>query len=274
MVAQIIDAYIELLMPMGAWVIFWYFLSILIKRNDFVDIAWGLGFIYITLWLTIKSEPRFLQFVVNGMVAAWGLRLAIYLFYRNLKKNEDYRYKQWREDWGEWFLLRSFLQIYILQTFLMLIIALPLILVTIIEPLKFSLISLLGILCWGIGFYWQTLADYQKSKFKNNIDNVGKNKHRDCGPNRGTPVFWRDADVVGYISFLIPYSYGWIGIISPIVTYLLVRVSGVPMLEAKQSQHPEFKAYKETVPAVFPKWINNSIFNVLLSLAYQSSKKI
>ena len=258
MVAQIIDAYIELLMPMGAWVIFWYFLSILIKRNDFVDIAWGLGFIYITLWLTIKSEPRFLQFVVNGMVAAWGLRLAIYLFYRNLKKNEDYRYKQWREDWGEWFLLRSFLQIYILQTFLMLIIALPLILVTIIEPLKFSLISLLGILCWGIGFYWQTLADYQKSKFKNNIDNVGKlmtsglwSKSRH--PNYfGEMLMWW-----GIFLSLIPYSYGWIGIISPIViTYLLLRVSGVPMLEAKQSQHPEFKAYKETVPAVFPKWIN------------------
>ena len=70
-------------------------------------------------------------------------------------------------------------------------------------------------------------------------------------------LFWRDADVVGIFLSLIPYSYGWIGIISPIViTYLLLRVSGVPMLEAKQSQHPEFKAYKETVPAVFPKWIN------------------
>ncbi len=259
MASQIIESYISLLIPMLAWVVFWYLISIVINRNDFVDVAWGLGFIYITFWLTINNDPLILQYIVNGLVALWGLRLAIYLFSRNRKKKEDYRYKQWRDDWGKWFYIRSFLQVYVLQTVLMLFIALPLVFVSNLQGLALNGWSAIGIICWLIGFYWQVVGDYQKGQFKKSPSNNGelmtsglwsKSRH----PNYfGEILMWWGVWLV-----LIPYSLGWTTVISPIViTYLLLKVSGVPMLEAKQRKHPDFEEYSKRVPAVFPRWMNN-----------------
>ena len=54
---------------------------------------------------------------------------------------------------------------------------------------------------------------------------------------------------------ILPYHTGWLGVVSPvIITYLLLKVSGVPMLEVKQSRHPDFESYRNSVPQVFPKF--------------------
>ena len=223
-----------------------------------MDVAWGLGFIYISLWVTIDNSPLYLQYLVNGLVAVWGLRLAIYLLHRNTNKQEDYRYKQWREEWGKWVYLRSFLQVYVLQSFLMLIIAFPIVLVSTMQEPKIGWLSAFGIIVWLIGFYWQSVGDYQKSQFKKDRSNVGKlmtdglwSKSRH--PNYfGELMMWWGVWLV-----IVPYALGWIAIISPMaISYLILKVSGVPMLEAKQSKHPDFSAYKNKVPTVFPKWIN------------------
>ena len=255
MATEIIEAYASLFIPMGAWVVFWYLLSILINRNDFVDVAWGLGFIYITFWLTIDNSSLVIQYLANGLVAIWGLRLALYLFFRNRKKKEDYRYKQWREDWGKWFYIRSFLQVYVLQTVLMLVIALPLIYVSVLDVKKFNWLSLLGAVIWFVGFYWQAVGDYQKGQFKKDSKNKGKLMTEGLWSKSRHPNYFGEILMWwGVWLVLVPYPFGWIAVISPItITYLLLKVSGVPMLEAKQRKHPDFKEYSQSVPPVFPK---------------------
>ena len=244
---------------MLGWILFWFLLSVVIKRNDFVDVAWGLGFIYVAFWVTFKHNPSVLQYIVNGMVALWGLRLAIYLLQRNSNKTEDYRYKQWREEWGKWFYLRSFLQVYVLQTVLMLVISLPIVLASSLNSSSVNWITAaLGIGIWAIGFYWQTVGDYQKSRFKKDQSNNGKLMTSGLWSKSRHPNYFGEVLMWWGVWLVIaPYNLGWLAAISPItITYLLLKVSGVPMLEAKQRKHPEFEAYKNKVPAVFPKWIN------------------
>ena len=67
-----------------------------------------------------EAEAR--QVLVTGLVTVWGGRLALHILLRNRGKGEDYRYAKWRKDWGKYFVLRSFLQVFMLQGSLLLII--------------------------------------------------------------------------------------------------------------------------------------------------------
>ena len=100
------------------------------KDNSVVDIAWGLGFVLVAL-LTIFLEKGFTfrQNLVTALVLIWGVRLAVHIFIRNRGRGEDFRYAQWRKEWGKWFLLRSFFQVFMLQGILLLIVSYPVILV-------------------------------------------------------------------------------------------------------------------------------------------------
>ena len=105
-----------------------FIIAIVKKDNSIIDIGWGLGFILISivsLFFINKLELKHL--IINTLTIIWGLRLSIYLFIRNHKRGEDFRYKKWREEWKKYFLLRSFFQVFLLQGFFMLIISLPII---------------------------------------------------------------------------------------------------------------------------------------------------
>jgi len=255
MADQIIQSYQVLLLPMLGWVLFWYILSLIIKRNDFVDVAWGLGFVYIAFWVTLDTSPRPLQFVVYGLIALWGLRLAIYLLIRNAKKpEEDWRYLKWRKEWGRNFYWRSFLQVYVLQTLLMMIIAIPIVLVS-ISTTSMSIWMLPGVLLWLIGFYWQVIGDYQLKQFKAKPENKGRFIHTGLWAKSRHPNYFGEICMWwGIWLVILPMPYAWTGVVSPLlITYLLLKVSGVPMLERKYIGNAEFEDYQKRTPAVFPK---------------------
>lgn len=69
-----------------------FILALVRKDNSIVDIAWGMGFLGIT--------PH--QILVAALVFLWSLRLSKFIFIRNRKRGEDFRYAQWRETWGKW----------------------------------------------------------------------------------------------------------------------------------------------------------------------------
>ena len=79
----------------------------LIKRNNgLVDIFWGLGFVTLTgVTFFAQSEHSIFSTVMTGLVFLWGLRLSIYLGMRNWNKPEDFRYANWRKNWGRHWIL-------------------------------------------------------------------------------------------------------------------------------------------------------------------------
>ncbi|GIW69437.1 MAG: hypothetical protein KatS3mg101_0184 [Patescibacteria group bacterium] len=103
-----------------AYMNFWFFLSLIFKRNDIADIAWGLGFILVAWSLLLRGQstinPAFVMIVI--LTTLWGLRLAVHIYFLNKNKGEDYHYKAWRDEWGKWFYVRSYLQVFLLQGFL------------------------------------------------------------------------------------------------------------------------------------------------------------
>ncbi len=232
------------------------FITALFKKdNSIVDTAWGLGFILVAL-LAFFLEREFVvrHILVTVLVLIWGTRLAVHIFIRNKGKGEDFRYAQWRREWGKWFLLRSFFQIFMLQGLLLLVIAYPLILTNHSGEGGISFLDLVGVVVWITGFLFEALGDFQLTRFKRDPGNKGKIMSSGLWKYTRHPNYFGEA-VMWWGIFLIALSVelGWTSIISPfLITFLLLRVSGVTMLEKKYVGNKEFEAYAKKTSAFFP----------------------
>ena len=236
------------------YVTVWFVIALILKRNDVADIAWGLGFITVSGFLFMTQSESLVADIIYGLVFIWGVRLAIHIGSRSKGKAEDFRYRQWREEWGKWFVMRSYLQVYILQGFLMLIISVPIIIAGVKASDKMNLLTGVGFLMWLIGFGFEAIGDYQLSVFIKNKTNKGDviqtglwkySRH----PNYfGEVLLWW-----GIFIMTLPLENSFWGIISPLtITFLLLYVSGIPMLEAKYKKNPQFQEYKKRTSAFFP----------------------
>ncbi|HWS48970.1 MAG TPA: DUF1295 domain-containing protein [Candidatus Methanoperedens sp.] len=228
----------------------WFVISIIKKRNDIADIAWGMGFILISAYNIYSNyNPRIL--LISLLVLVWGLRLAIHIYHRNKNKKEDFRYLQWRHDWGKYFYLRSYLQVYLLQGFFMWLIAFPIM----INSAGFNLLNLLGILIWVFGFYYESTADAQLARFIKDPKNKGKIMDQGLWATSRHPNYFGEVTLwwgIWLLSFSNPNSL--ISIIGPLtITILILKVSGIPLLEKKYEGNPLYEAYKKKTSIFIPK---------------------
>jgi len=231
----------------------WFLISLIIKRNDIADVAWGLGFILIA-WLggfihglNLKST------IVNLLITIWGLRLSFHILLRNCKNGEDYRYKKWREEWKN-FYLRSFFQIYLLQGFLLYLIVLPVIVINQSNFSGFKLFDFIGFVIWLFGFCFEVIADYQLKKFITNRSNKGKIMDKGLWQYSRHPNYFGEV-VLWWGIFILALSStkGFFTIIGPLtITFLILFVSGIPLLEQKYQGRKDFEKYKRKTSVFFP----------------------
>ena len=123
---MITDILIEMAWLVLGFALTGYLLSRLLGRNDIADILWGLGFVVVAFYIFHNHHLHQRGLLICLLVVLWGLRLSGYLALRNLQKPEDFRYKKWRQEWGNAFWWRSLLQVFLLQGFFLYLIALPL----------------------------------------------------------------------------------------------------------------------------------------------------
>lgn len=241
----------------------WFVVSIIKKRNDVADVAWGLGFVLLA-WVGMLTSDTVSErgLVVVFLVSIWGLRLAWHIGRRHRGKPEDYRYAKWRIDWGRWFLLRSYGQVYLLQGALLFLVSTPVLLIlwsggesflwSTGHPLRF--LDYLGLAIWGVGFFFESVGDKQLSRF------IGDEANRGKLMDQGLWRYTRHPNYFGEVTqwwgiwiMALGVPYGWIGIIGPLtITVLILKVSGVPLLEQKMAEHPDFARYKEQTSLFFP----------------------
>ena len=233
----------------------WFLISLLLKRNDIADIAWGLGFVAIVIFLFITQTVTKQSGIVYILTIIWGMRLAIHIGVRTKGKLEDFRYKKWRDEWGKYFVLRSYLQVYLLQGFFMWIISVPIIVVSMANNQPISLFMFVGLIIWLIGFAFESIGDYQLMQFikhkqnKSDIMQTGLWKYTRHPNYFGEVLVWW-----GIFIMVLPLEYGLWAIISPItISFLLLYVSGIPMLEAKYKDNVAFQEYKKRTSAFFPR---------------------
>jgi steroid 5-alpha reductase family enzyme len=226
------------------------------KDNSVADVAWGPGFFLACVaalsgMTALSARP----FIATALVGIWGFRLAFHIAKRNRGKGEDPRYAKWRREWGKWFVLRSYLQVFILQGFLMLVIASSVIVINAGVNRPFGLADWAGIGMWVTGFLFEVVGDVQLARFKGDPSNKGKVMDRGLWRYTRHPNYFGEATMWwGLYVMALGVEGGWLTLASPVtITFLLLKVSGVPMLEkGPMAERPGYREYVSRTNAFFP----------------------
>jgi steroid 5-alpha reductase family enzyme len=144
--------------------------------------------------------------------------------------------------------------VYLLQGFFLFLIVLPVLLINKSAGISLGILDVLGVIVWVVGFYFEAMGDVQLARFIKNHANKGKLMQS------GLWAYTRHPNYFGEVTqwwglWLIALSVpnGWLGSIGPItITFLILKVSGIPMLEKKMAENPEFAEYKRRVSVFFP----------------------
>jgi steroid 5-alpha reductase family enzyme len=232
----------------------WFLISLFAKRNDVADVAWGMGYALLCLFHAITQPLHPIALVCYVLISTWAIRLSVYIHLRNIGKEEDFRYAQWRKEWGRSFIWRSFLQVYVLQAFLLLIVISPVLLAASAPVSQITGFTVVGVIVWLIGFYWQSVGDYQLTQFKKNRANSEEILDSGLWRYSRHPNYFGEITMWWGLYIIIwPLPNSVFFIIGPLtITFLIRYVSGVPMLERRYKDNELFQAYKQRVPALFP----------------------
>jgi len=237
------------------YVTLWFVVSLIVKRNDVADIAWGLGFFVATFTtyfaFGMKNDRGLL---VTALVLIWAVRLSLHIYFRNKGKAEDYRYKKWRMDWGKWFYVRGYLQVFVLQGALMLAVVSPAIVTNVYRGGPISVLDFVGLAVWLLGFIFETVGDYQLRQFIKNPKNKGHIMQSGLWRYTRHPNYFGEVTQWwGIFIIALSVPYGYVGMLGPLlITYLIVKVSGIPLLEKNMEGNPAFEKYKKNTSIFFP----------------------
>jgi steroid 5-alpha reductase family enzyme len=232
--------------------------SALIKNVSIVDLFWGLGFV-IAGWVYYLNSDGFemRKIILMTLVSIWGLRLSIYLAWRNHGKGEDFRYRKFRKDYGEnryWWI--SFFQTFLLQGILMWLISAPILGAQFYPGKELGILDFAGIIVWIIGFVFEAGGDMQLARFKANPANKGKVLNTGFWHYTRHPNYFGDAAAwFGYGLICLAAGSYWPVLGSVLMTALIIKVSGVALLEKTLNDtKPGYKEYVEKTSAFIP-WI-------------------
>jgi steroid 5-alpha reductase family enzyme len=244
-----------LLIILGLMTVLWL-VSLALRNSSIVDIFWGSGFV-IANWIFFTLAPggaAARKWLIGVLVTLWGLRLSLYVLWRNWGKPEDFRYQKWRgESGGSWW-WKSFFQVFLLQGILMWIVAAPLLAAQQgAAPPGITALDCIGAAFWLVGFFFETTGDLQLARFKGNLDNKGKVMDRGVWHYTRHPNYFGDSAQWWGFYLIALAAGGWWTIFSPILmTLLLLRVSGAALLEKTMETRPGYKEYIQRTSAFIP----------------------
>ena len=247
---------LEILLASFLTQIVFFVFALILKTDKVTDLAYGLGFTAIIWWLYFQlASPTHYHLVVAILITLWGVRLAAYLFTRILTMGRDKRFDGIREN------TFAFTSFWLLQAMSIWVILLP----TSYFFLNSSAI-LNDIMFWAgaaitlIGIGTETVADWQKFKFKYKAEN------KDAFIQNGVWKYLRHPNYFGEIlawwglfitvASSIPVQDLWVAFGPAWITILLLFITGIPTLERtyaeKYKDNEEYQKYKESTKKIIP----------------------
>lgn len=232
-------------------------MSLLRRDASIVDIVWGLGFV-VVVWVArgIGDGDPGRADLLTAMVTIWGLRLAGYLLWRSWGEDEDYRYQSMRRRRGDAFPVTSLVTVFGLQGLVMFVVSLPILLAVTPATPGIGPLAIVGVVVWGVGLFFETVGDAQLARFRANPETAGAIMDRGLWRYTRHPNYFGDACVWWGIFLVAAESGdGWFGLIGPVVmTFMLLRVSGVAMLERGLHKRREgYADYAARTATFFPR---------------------
>jgi len=232
-----------------AWLI-----SVVRRDVSIVDSLWSLLFLLALLvYLAVSGTTGPRGWLVTVMVAAWALRLSVYITVRNHGEPEDRRYQAIRRNNEPYFWFKSLYIVFLLQGFLAWVVCLPA-LAAVSGQTPPGLLDFAGLALWLVGMYFEVVSDWQLARFRRGNREAGA--VLDTGLWRYTrhPNYFGEA-LLWWGVYLIALSAGaWWTIFAPLLmTFLLLRVSGVALLEKDiADRRPAYRDYIRRTNAFIP----------------------
>lgn len=255
--------FIPFLVVLAYFTIF-YIVAQVIKDNSIVDWGWGAGFVIGAMTTLLMTEnPTILSFVIVGFIAVWGIRLSYRIIRRNWGKPEDFRYAQWRKEWGDKAVIIAFFRVFMVQGIINFIVGSAA--YTVIKFNQFSFddglqwLTLIGLLIAFIGLFFEVVGDEQlrrhiqkgtKKLMKSGLWSITRH------PNYfGEIMIWTGLYLTGvtlFISSEASLLYYGLLIISPLLmSTVLIKIS-TPLLEKHMSKYDGWDQYTKETPMIFP----------------------
>ena len=236
----------------GAMLALWL-LSIALDDSSIVDIFWGLGFVLVgwTVALRMGWSPR--GALAVALVSAWGLRLAAHLAVRNIGKGEDPRYQAMRRARGSSWWWKSLFIVFAFQGVLMWVVSLPL-QVAILRGGPLGPMDAIATAVFVAGLFFETVGDWQLVRFKAQPENRGRVMDQGLWRYTRHPNYFGDFLVWwGLYGLALAAGAAWTVVGPLVMSFLLLRVSGVTLLEQGMNSRPGYEDYVRRTSSFFPR---------------------
>jgi steroid 5-alpha reductase family enzyme len=185
------------------------------------------------------------------MIILWAGRLIAYVYIRYTGK--DPRFTTWKWE-GFKALIINIIWVFG-QLIMIAIMSYPIVLINrfnYTHPL--SLPEILGIIVWICGYCIEAISDQQLFNFMRNPANKGHVLDSGLWRYSRHPNYFGESTMwLGIYFMALSTPYGWTAIITPAtITFLLVYVTGIPLLEKAMADNPEYQVYKQKTSKFFP----------------------
>jgi steroid 5-alpha reductase family enzyme len=251
-----LNAWLSALPPIGALAAATWGVSVAKRDVSIVDSVWSLFFLAAAVSYAFTTTSTGVRAVlVLTLVTLWALRLSLYISWRNWGEGEDHRYRAIRARNQPGFALKSLYLVFGLQGLLAWIISLPL-LAAIAAPGALNLLDYPGAALMLFGLAFETIADRQLAEFKARPENRGRVLDRGLWRYTRHPNYFGEFCVWWGFYLIALAAGGWWTAISPLLmSFLLLKVSGVVLLERDIGRRrPAYREYVERTNAFFPGW--------------------
>ena len=226
-------------------------------HHSVVDVTWGLGFAVIAITSLIASSGHgdaTRRVLVAALTTIWGLRLAIHIGRRNWGKGEDPRYAELLAHAPGNPNLYALRKVYLTQGGVMWFVSLP-VQVAMYLGASAGVLTWVGSAVWGVGFFFESVGDWQLGKFRADPNSKGQVMDRGLWRYTRHPNYFGDACVWWGLYLIAAQQWqGAVTILSTAaMTYTLANGTGKPMLEKGMAERrPGYAEYVRRTSGFIP----------------------
>lgn len=238
---------------LGAGAVAWLF-SLWLNDVSFVDSLWSLFFVLAAAVYAATALPLSpAGILVCVLLAVWALRLSLHITVRNWGEPEDSRYQKIRENNEPGFRLKSLYLVFGLQGLLAWIISMPL-LIAVTTNAAIGPLHVFAAALWLAGFVFEAGGDWQLMQFRKNRQSDKAVLNSGLWRYTRHPNYFGDACIWWSFWLFAAAAGAWWTVYAPmLMTFLLLKVSGVAMLEKTiGNRRPEYADYIERTSAFIP----------------------